>query len=194
MGTRGLCGFVADGILKVTYNHSDSYPEGLGQNVLEWLRENKRSKKRILEIMDQVKSLKVVDDGNLPTQEEIQKLLPYSNMSVGNQQSNDWYCLLRETQGNLAKILECGYILDSKDFAKDSLFCEWGYVVDLDRMVLEVYKGFQKECHIDGRFALLKSQGEYYPIRLIAVYSFDNLPKKFDTEEIEFWTLEEKEV
>ena len=33
---------------------------------------------------------------------------------------------------------------NSIDFARDSLFCEYAYVVDLTRNTLEAYKGFQK--------------------------------------------------
>lgn len=38
MGTRGIMGFVVDGQEKLTYNHYDSYPDGLGLDVLRWLR------------------------------------------------------------------------------------------------------------------------------------------------------------
>ena len=39
MGTRGLYGFRKNGKDKITYNHWDSYPEGLGQNVLNFVKE-----------------------------------------------------------------------------------------------------------------------------------------------------------
>ena len=38
MGTRGIVGFVSGGQEKLTYNHSDSYPSGLGVAVLEWAK------------------------------------------------------------------------------------------------------------------------------------------------------------
>lgn len=38
MGTRGFVGFVIDGQEKIGYNHFDSYPDGLGVDVLSWLR------------------------------------------------------------------------------------------------------------------------------------------------------------
>ena len=38
MGTRGLYGFRKNGVDKVTYNHYDSYPEYLGRNILEFIR------------------------------------------------------------------------------------------------------------------------------------------------------------
>ena len=38
MGTRGLMGVRVDGVDKLTYNHWDSYPSGLGQDILEYLQ------------------------------------------------------------------------------------------------------------------------------------------------------------
>ena len=38
MSTRGLTGFRLNGTLKAMYNHSDSYPEHLGQQVVEFCR------------------------------------------------------------------------------------------------------------------------------------------------------------
>ncbi len=39
MGTRGLYGFRKDGVNKLTYNHYDSYPSGLGKHILEVIRD-----------------------------------------------------------------------------------------------------------------------------------------------------------
>ena len=86
-------------------------------------------------------------------------------------------------QGSLKAYLDAGVMPDNLDFAQDSLFCEWAYVVDLDAGVLEVYKGFQTEPHDHGRFAQepthsgsrdsmnesAMSQGRtpYYPVALV---------------------------
>lgn len=39
MGTRGSWGFVLNGKRWETYNHFDSYPSGLGEDLLSWARE-----------------------------------------------------------------------------------------------------------------------------------------------------------
>ena len=38
MGTRGLLGFIIKGKKKGSYNHWDSYPSGLGMEIITWLK------------------------------------------------------------------------------------------------------------------------------------------------------------
>lgn len=40
MGTRGIYGFRFSGTDKLTYSHFDSYPEGLGSEVVEFIRDS----------------------------------------------------------------------------------------------------------------------------------------------------------
>lgn len=64
----------------------------------------------------------------------------------------DWYCLLRNTQGDLRhyhKGIE--HMIDSQEFLADSLFCEWAYIMNLDDQQFEVYRGFNKNPNARGR-------------------------------------------
>jgi hypothetical protein len=63
------------------------------------------------------------------------------------------YQCLREAQGRLDLFEEAGYMPDDASFAQDSLFCEFGYLVNLDDEVIEFYRGFQERGHGLGRFA-----------------------------------------
>ena len=46
-------------------------------------------------------------------------------------------------EGDLDAHVKTGFMIDNEDFLKDSLFCEWAYIINLDTNKLEVYEGFQ---------------------------------------------------
>jgi hypothetical protein len=173
MSTRGFITFVAEGVEKTTYNHSDSYPGGLGADVLKWLRAATDS---LSALREQVVALRVVDEESKPTTEDIDRLRKYANQRVGTQDLSDWYVLLRETQGNPHAMLDAGVIEDGSDFPADSLFAEWGYVVDLDAQVFEVYRGFQHQRHSKGRFASRDGHEGYAPVALVKSWPLSELP------------------
>lgn len=152
MGTRGLVGFVHGGAEKLAYNHWDSYPDGLGVKVFEWVQSNLNADLRIdPAVVAKIDALVLVDEDASPTPEQWKALSHYANTNVSS--GTDWYSLLRECQGDLTATLESGHMIDGHTFALDSLFCEWGYVVDLDAGNLDVYVGFQQTVPTAGRWA-----------------------------------------
>lgn len=173
MGTRGVWGFVVDGQEKLTYNHFDSYPSGLGNDLLKALDGISKE-----DLIAKVRALRVVGENEKPTPEDVEKCQAAGTVDLGvsRQSPDDWYCLLRNAQGDLAKTLKVGLMEDGSAFPSDSLFCGWGYVFDLDNGKLEVYRGFQEKPHGLGRFAGRKGRDGYYPIKLVAEYPLDNLP------------------
>lgn len=195
MGTRGFITFVVGGVEKTTYNQFDSYPEGLGISVLSTLREeilNGNPTNR-LRLIQRARELRVVDESVEPSPLDIEALELWTDRYVdsrdihGNERTTpSWHQLLRHTQGSIDDILAAGYMLDAADFPRDSLFAEWGYVIDLDDEDLEVYEGFQTEPHDVGRFAARGPvNGEpgyenrvsvYQPCKRIAAWPLDELP------------------
>lgn len=182
MGTRGFLGFVVDGQEKIAYNHNDSYPAGLGVDVLAWLRI--AASEGAEQITERARALRVVTDETPPTDEDIERLAPYSNRGVGERRDRpDWYQLLRETQGNPGNILAAGAMEDASKFPCDSLFAEYGYIVDLDRGVFEAYVGFQNSPPTRGRFVGRPAHdpdGGYHPCLLVAEWKFADLPADDD--------------
>lgn len=185
MGTRNLTMVISHGQTKVAqYGPWDGYPTGQGAEVLHFLTtadletfEKALDKCRFTTKEDKVameKYLALLGSRggfiNDTQSEKFDKKYPYLNRDIA------------------AKILEM--ILNSKDkdillqdqsnFAEDSLFCEWAYIIDLDNKVLEVYKGFNKSpLEKRDRFYSLsegRSNTEYYPIKLAKSYSFSELP------------------
>jgi len=188
MSTRGLIGVIVDDTIKTSYNHFDSYPSGLGVDIVNQIAD--MLKRWGIDMMrEQARKVVLVTEDTKPTSKQIKTLKPFADLGVGNQSENDWYCLLRDLQGNIVDTLVVGYMIDSNDFAKDSLFCEWAYIINLDNSTLEVYNGLQTAPHKKGRFAAKKYarkpkptyEGEniYYPIALIAVFPLNDIPTDF---------------
>jgi len=65
------------------------------------------------------------------------------------------------------------------DFAGDSLFCEWAYIIDLDREMFEIYEGCNKILVGEGeRFpsSIFDDGGEYEPVKFVKEYTLHELP------------------
>ncbi len=188
MSTRGVFGVRINGKDKLMYNHSDSYESGLGVYMLDTFR--KMEKERGIDwIKQRAEALQLFDTDLPPSSENQEKLKPFSDLSVSERSLNDWYCLTRHLQGELEKVLEVGVASESDSFITDSLFCEWGYIINLDDNKFEVYRGFQRRPHEKGRFAkdvmpseqqTYYSRGPYYPCALLIEFPLDNLPSNKD--------------
>lgn len=147
MGTRGLFGFRKDGVDKVNYCQFDSYPEGLGNSVVMLLKHVQPEK-----LERWFDKIIVVDTDKKPTDEQKNhcKEMGWVNTGVSSQSLDDWYCITRELQDPESWETACRadaeiYVAkDQIEFIKDSLFCEYVYIYDLDTKQLEFYTGFQK--------------------------------------------------
>jgi hypothetical protein len=162
MGTRGLIGVEVDGEKKCSYNHSDSYPTGLGKEFVEQCsdfitRHGLDNAKRMS------RNIRMVNNDDIPTVQDIKGFKEFNNSSVGNSEGIMWYNLLRGMQGDIAIILECGTMLNATSFLEDSLFCEWAYILNLDDESIDVYRGFNKITN-----------GEYGPCTLLTSYDLHN--------------------
>lgn len=144
MGTRGTYGFKHNGREYLFYNHFDSYFTGLGINVINVIKSiDVETMRRAVDNHVKVKS----DDK--ATDEEYRELLmaeiPVLDEKEAKMYADDpksWYVLLRAIQ------YEPQYFADGtvrfwpleNDFINNSLFCEWGYIINLDEERLEIYR------------------------------------------------------
>lgn len=69
---------------------------------------------------------------------------------------------------------------DGISFIRDSLFCEYAYIVNLDDETLEFYVGFQTTSQADNRYGTNHNNSGYYPCKLALVIplvdiSFNNI-------------------
>ena len=165
MGTRGCYGFRKNGIDKLTYNHYDSYPDYLGKIMVMFCKET--SLDEMNEIYDR---LILVNENDKPTHEQIEECKRYYNGDVSCKTPEDWYCLLRNVQGDLDAYKNgLKYMIDSCGFIKDSLWCEYAYIINLDTEELEFWVGGQDKPDIYNRYGVERNE-DYYPCKMVASY------------------------
>lgn len=176
MSTRGFLGFVANGHETITYVHHDAYPSGLGADVLTWAR-------TVTDwdaVRQQAAAIVHIDGSVMPTDEQHQALAEYAKPGVGGSKDDpgeEWYRLLHGTFGDPAATLSAGLTPHDPNWPGDSLYCEWGYLIDCDAKAFEVYEGFQQGPP-KGRFADRETHptSGYTPVKLRASWPLDALP------------------
>ena len=189
MGTRHLICAVVDGEYKVAqYGQWDGYPDGKGVAMLNFLRRLKldvfaQKLRTMITPWDEAEmNRRITEAGGDPKS-------PYMSIDVADRLSAISPETSRDTSVALLSLLmttERPLMLQSSlDFASDSLFCEWAYVIDLDKNTFEVYRGFNKRPVPAGeRFADFPQEApehrpaEYYPIKHLVTYPLDKLPTK----------------
>jgi hypothetical protein len=166
-----------------SYCHCDSYPEGLGKDIVADYHAA-IEEFGLDGLKQRAASLEVLDQDQKPTAEQKKRLSAFSNTGVSEQTADDPYCLVRNLQGKLLDTIRTGVILDAMDFVKQSLFCEWGYIVNLDEMKLEIYKGIQQKPHGKGRYAdappsRSATGTDFYACALINEFQLDSIPENW---------------
>ncbi len=186
MGTRNLEVVILGGEIRVAqYCQWDGYPDGQGMTVLDFLREEMNLETFKTKVLAcswiKEKELKKlwVSVGASPKSDMV-------SMDISKKFSEKYPWLHRDCGAKVLKMIqdsESGLQLQNDaNFAGDSIFCEWAYVIDLDKNALEVYKGFNnKQLTENDRFySLQESDSEYYPIKMVKSYSLENLPEPDD--------------
>ena len=185
MGTRGAVGVRFEDKIYATYNHFDSYPDGLGADMVAFCQ--KLSKEQLEVLKERFKHVVLVDEQtDKPTPEDQKKYVEagFYDDRVGHQTPADWYGLLRNIQGMeyLDAVLDgrCQHWIDSKDFLKDSLFCEYAYLINLDDNSLEFYEGFNKKPDKHSPLPFPQEPGredrDYYPVRFKGKAAINAIP------------------
>lgn len=156
MSTRGYLGIKKGRKLKGHYNHFDSYPSGLGHEVIDVINEIKKEN-RLKVLNETFDYIQLVEENTTPTkkQQEECQLAGVTNLMVSSKSLDDWYCLLRNTQGDLSLYINkvIPYMIDGNNFLNDPLFCEWAYIINLNTGKLEVYENGKNDLR--GKFDLL---------------------------------------
>ena len=151
MGTRNLTCVFHKQIYKVAqYCQWDGYPSGVGTTVLNFLKEvdipqftSKLENVSFITPEDYASYLRgcghASDDSFVSYEvwREFEKRHPLLTRDIGPG-------VLDAVYKSFKQVL----LMSNLDFAANSLFCEWCYVIDLDEKVFEIYEGFNKMTFI----------------------------------------------
>lgn len=178
MSTRGIYGFYVNGTDKLAYNHADSYPQHLGLNILGELNAVKDwdQTKELVSDLIPIHETRPLDANSQIFQAELRR---HYDGQRGIKKPSSFYELMQPLQGKLEPFLsgKLSFMVTANEFIDDSLFCEWGYIANLDSHELEVYRGLQKsEPSEPSRYDSEISRQGYYPCKQIASYSLSQLP------------------
>ena len=182
MATRNLIMVVSKGVPKIAqYGQWDGYLEGVGMEVLIHLR-----KIDMVDFRKKVDSLVELSDVDLSTLKELDL---YSKRSInvtaegGLRLKIKYPQASRDCCANIIPLVASGTVTKvilHPEFAEDSLYCEYCYVIDLDKETFEVYKGFNRDpLTQDDRFfhlQKLEDDTEFFPVRIMGLYRLDDLP------------------
>ncbi|WP_371343828.1 hypothetical protein [Klebsiella quasipneumoniae] len=195
MGTRHLTCVVKGGDYKVAqYGQWDGYPSGQGIEILNFLRDK----------LDRDRFFSSLDKTFEPTDEQIKswwmevghdldKSDGFVDSRIAKKYGEKHPSLSRDTGGRILEVIQNARepvpVNLNKEFAADSLFCEYAYVVDFDKETFEVFKGFNKEpLEEHERFAFIglnpnrrsfkdgDSEYQYHQVRHIKTYDLNSLP------------------
>lgn len=176
MGTRHLTIVKFGGEYKIAqYGQWDGYPSGQGVTVLEFIR-NIVDSNLVNEFAYKVKNCRWITEEEAATIEEDRNW------------PNKYPELSRDAGAEILQMVmnsENGLVLaNSIDFAADSLFCEWAWLIDLDSGIFEAYEGFNQTKPLTEKdrffFLVEKERKGYHPIVKVAEWSLDNLPSNED--------------
>ncbi len=180
--TRGTYGFASNTKVKLTYNHYDSHPEGLGREIVAFINkinaENGWAKLRIA-----VDGLTLVEDGAKMSETDAKTYFPKKKSFP---KLPTWYEAQHVLQnGKILGEIYAGnvkHLCDGAAFPINSHFCEFCYVIDLNSMTLDVFIGHQKIADPNSPFGQDKNEEGYYPCKFAATWPLDAIPADWEAQ------------
>lgn len=184
MGIRHLICVQHNNEYKVAnYGQWDGYPDGQGSAILSFLNEK----------FDKSVFIEKLNNLFTPTEQQIRQWYTeagqtrtdgWLDMDVAQRFKDKYPSLSRDCGSDILPLIQNSVgpipLVSTLEFAAESLFCEWAYVVDLDKNTFEVFKGFTKEPLDESeRFASVTSPNSndgYYQVRFVESFSLDDLP------------------
>jgi len=192
--TAGAYGFASNTKIKLTYNHFDSFPEGLGREIVAFIRKVEEDK-GWASFRFKVDGLTMVDENAKMTEDEARKYFPRKKSFA---KLPTWYEAIHNYQNGkiLPAILngEVSHMTDAKTLPKNSMFCHFVYIIDLNNMTFDVYIGQQKNADNNSYFGKDKNDEGYYPCKFVATWNLSDIPKDWEKQISDIVKADEKKV
>ena len=159
MSTRGLIGVRRAGKWWGTYKHMDCSPEELGADMIKFVQTHLTHLGAYAKLSMKMDAIKEVANGKHPSMATLKYYWElglasgiYHNADAGHYfdiENMDYHAMLFPYQGTagLEAIMrgDLKHWINSKAFLKDSLFCEFAYIINLGSQTLEFYEGCQRK-------------------------------------------------
>lgn len=146
MGTRNLTVVIHKGHHRVAqYGQWDGYPSGQGKTVVEFIKNNLDTPKKLSAFRKAIEKTVFISP-----EEAEDRINEFMRKHDYNQLNKEFPNLSRNTAAEILNYINShkGDVIELEDvidFANDGLFCEWMYVLDLDKKLLKVYRGIYKD-------------------------------------------------
>jgi hypothetical protein len=188
MGTRGAVGWKLDGKWYSIYKQFDSYPDGLGAEVCDFVN-NMKDWTHLKNRLKEVRKAVLKFDGSCGwNSDDLDKW----DRNKGLEYITDVY----EGKSNFVFTTEW-------NFLRESLMCEYAYILDLDDDKLLYFEGYNKEIDENSPFPqewwdnpIPCNIGKYYPVVFIDSYRLDRTVNYRDfiisTRDLEIESLEKR--
>ena len=185
MGTRNLTCVYLNGEFKVAqYGQWDGHPDGQGRTILDFLDNVNYG-----EFRKKISNLHFITDDEQKELdnffEEIGSKDGWLDLEQSKKYQEKYYHLSRDRGAEILKLImedKVPFLENQIEFAKDSLFCEWCYIIDIDQDILEVYIGSNKKpLKPTDRFYEKDQEPDnqgYYPIKLKATFPLGTINRK----------------
>lgn len=139
MKVLGAYGFRKGIYDKITYNIENSEPKILGRKILKFICENET---KDMEKMAERKIL--VDRLEYPTPLQAAECKRYRRYKVSSNTNQQWSDILKDTTGDLGLLKsKFKYMTDASILLRNSILCDYAYIINLNNRALEFYIGDQ---------------------------------------------------
>ena len=192
MGTRHLTAVFLNGEYRVAqYGQWDGYPSGAGLKILSALQ-NGVDEDSLADFKAKVATTKFLSDEEHDARWRAAGAdsSGFATKDVSDLFEKNYPALMRDMGAGiieyLMESLPGAELHNSIDFASDSLFCEYAYVIDFDKNTFEVYKGFVTTPLDPSErfFAWTKEKDhrdeQYFPVKHAETFDLNNLPSPED--------------